>query len=62
MVESVYIFYLCYHISFDFFSILDESPGAHAPKTTLAATIMKRGSQDSGTEGHLSETEVPELK
>ncbi|XP_030852355.1 KN motif and ankyrin repeat domain-containing protein 1 [Strongylocentrotus purpuratus] len=42
--------------------LADESPGAHAPKTTLAATIMKRGSQDSGTEGHLSETEVPELK
>ncbi|XP_041475013.1 serine-rich adhesin for platelets-like [Lytechinus variegatus] len=42
--------------------LADESPGAIAPKTTLAATIMKRGSQDSGTEGHLSETEHPELK
>ncbi|XP_072172663.1 uncharacterized protein [Diadema setosum] len=39
-----------------------ESPGAEGPRTTLAATMMKRGSQDSGTEGHLSETNDADLQ
>ena len=58
---SFYPYFFIYYYCFGFV-FADESPGACVQKTTLAATIMKRGSQDSGTEGHFSETDLGETR